>query len=93
MRFADKQLERFWRTGRYPFTFPNKLEHVLMRKLQMLDAADYPQALRIPPGNNFEELRGKAEGHYSIRVNKQWRLVFTWKDEEAHDVIFTDYHR
>lgn len=24
----------------------------------------------------FEELKGKRKGEYSIRLNKQWRLIF-----------------
>lgn len=92
MRFSDKPLERYWQTGRYPPQFPQGLQRVLMRKLQMLDAADYPQALRIPPSNRLEELKGNLSGRYSIRVNKQWRLVFGWDDKEACDVRFEDYH-
>lgn len=92
MYFKDRNLERFWETGEYPPEFPQGLAHSLMRKLQMLDAAEYPQALRIPPGNHFEELHGGLAGWYSIRVNKQWRLIFTWKDLEADDVRFVDYH-
>jgi hypothetical protein len=29
----------------------------------------------------------------SIRINKQWRLCFTWKDGDAFDVEIVDYHR
>jgi RelE-like toxin of type II toxin-antitoxin system HigB len=28
--------------------------------------------------NHFEKLRGNLEDFHSIRVNKQWRLVFEW---------------
>nr|WP_319577929.1 type II toxin-antitoxin system RelE/ParE family toxin [uncultured Desulfobacter sp.] len=27
-----------------------------------------------------------------IRINKQWRICFTWKQENAYDVEITDYH-
>lgn len=92
MRFVDKRLERFWESGTIPSQYPQGVERTLMRKLQMLDAAEYPQALRTPPGNHFEELSGNLVGHYSIRVNKQWRLVFRWNGKEATDVRFVDYH-
>ncbi|WP_083432235.1 type II toxin-antitoxin system RelE/ParE family toxin [Olsenella sp. kh2p3] len=29
---------------------------------------------------------------YSIRVNDQWRICFTWRDGEAKGVEFCDYH-
>ena len=68
---------------------------MLMRKLQMLKAAHELRDLRIPPGNRLEALKGDLQGHWSIRVNQQWRLVFRWDDEakEAVDVRFCDYHR
>lgn len=92
MRFNSNDLEQFWLCGTYPSKLPQGLARTLMRKLQMLDAADYPQALRVPPGNHFEELTGRLRGYYSIRVNKQWRLVFGWDDKEATDVRCIDYH-
>jgi hypothetical protein len=34
------------------------------------------------PGNRFEALRGKRNGQYSIRINDQWRICFTWPSTE-----------
>jgi len=49
--------------------------------------------LRSPPSNHFEKLRGNLAGKHSIRVNKQWLLVFAWHGErgEAQD-IYLDNH-
>lgn len=65
-----------------------------MRKLQMLKAAHDLKDLKIPPGNRLEPLKEGLAGHWSIRVNKQWRLVFQWDvtEREATDVYFDDYH-
>ncbi len=49
-------------------------------------------ALRIPPGNRLEALSGIREGQYSIRVNNQWRICFTWRDGDAYQVEIVDYH-
>ena len=54
------------------------LESRLFRKLQMIDDATTDQDLRVPPSNHFEKLRGNLADFHSIRVNKQWRLVFRW---------------
>ena len=59
----------------------------------MLDAATALSDLRVPPSNRLEKLRGDRDGLYSVRVNDQWRLVFTWDGGEAVDVEFVDYHR
>ena len=47
----------------------------------------------VPPGNHFEELRGNLDGFQSIRVNKQWRLVFRWDGERGEATgIYLDDH-
>ena len=42
---------------------------------------------------HFEKLRGNLEGFRSIRVNKQWRLVFQWNGGrgEAASVDLDDH--
>ncbi|WP_218015160.1 type II toxin-antitoxin system RelE/ParE family toxin [Cobetia sp. 5-11-6-3] len=35
--------------------------------------------MRIPPGNRFEHLQGNLAGYCSIRVNRQYRLIFRWE--------------
>ena len=42
--------------------------------------------------NRLEKLRGDRAGQWSIRVNDQWRIVFRWKHNNAHDVRLMDYH-
>ena len=49
--------------------------------------------LGSPPGNRLEALKGDLRGCHSIRVNDQWRLVFRWDDNNAHEVRLMDYHR
>jgi toxin HigB-1 len=72
---------------------PPELENRLSRKLQMIDDATTDQDLRVPPSNHFEKLRGNLTGLYSIRVNRQWRLIFRWDGErgEASDVYLDDH--
>jgi proteic killer suppression protein len=48
--------------------------------------------LRVPPGNRLEKLAGDRAGQYSVRVNDQWRICFTWSASGASDVEFVDYH-
>lgn len=62
-----------------------------VRKLDMIRAAAELEDLRVLPGNRLEALRGDREGHHSIRVNEQWRIVFGWRDGHARDVELTDY--
>ena len=94
MDFLDKDIEAFWDDPEknIPLRVPSDLRKTLYRKLQMLDAADQINDLRIPPGNHLEKLSGKRGGQYSIKVNKQWRLCFIWQNENAERVEFDDYH-
>jgi toxin HigB-1 len=73
--------------------FPSEIVAAALVKLDMLDAAAAIIDLSAPPGNRLEALRGDLAGHYSIRVNQQWRIVFRWEGNNAFDVRLTDYHK
>jgi proteic killer suppression protein len=94
MRFKDRDIESFWTAPEkgVPQRLPPALRKTLFRKLQILDAAVSLNDLRVPPGNHLEALKGDRKGQHSIRVNNQWRLCFTWTDNEATGVEFNDYH-
>ena len=71
--------------------FPAELYGIALRKLQYLNSATRLGDLRVPPGNRLEALRGDLSGFCSIRINRQWRIVFRW-DDGAKDVQIIDYH-
>ena len=73
-------------------TIPKAVWPVVVRKLDLLNAAHDLRDLRVPPGNRLEGLKGQRVGYYSIRVNDQYRIVSRWIDGNAQDVVITDYH-
>jgi len=77
--------------GSYPRRFRN-IEAVAIRKIAMLDAAKSLEFLRSPPGNRLEALRGDRSGRWSIRINDQWRVCFSWTDAGPDDVEIVEYH-
>lgn len=87
--FKCKKTERLFKGERVPaFSgFSRQAE----KRLRILDASETLKALTALPSNHFEALSGDRAGQYSIRVNRQWRVCFTW-DEGAHNVEITDYH-
>ena len=91
--FRDEWLRAFFVEDIRSRSIPHDLESRLFRKLQLIDDATIDQDLRVPPGNHFEELRGKLTGFHSIRVNKQWRLIFQWDSGrgEASDLYLDDH--
>lgn len=68
------------------------VQKVAQRKLLLLNEAQVLEDLRSPPSNHLEALQGDREGEYSIRINKQWRLCFTWQGGHAYSVEIVDYH-
>lgn len=89
--FADRETEALFRRERARRIDP-RVQRAALRKLRYLDQAVSLDDLRIPPGNRLEALRGGRAGQHSIRVNDQWRIVFTWRDGRAHGVTILDYH-
>jgi toxin HigB-1 len=79
--FADEFVGRF-----------QTIERVARRKLLLLHGAKRLEDLMIPPGNRLEALKGDRAGDYSIRINDQWRLCFSWRNGDAIDVEIVDYH-
>ena len=80
------------RASRAVRQFPPALRANARPKLQMLDDAETLEVLAALPGNRFEKLKGDRKGHYSIRINDQWRVVFRWQDGNALNVSIEDYH-
>jgi proteic killer suppression protein len=81
------------RSTRRVRAFPPAILPAALLKLDSLNAAQALLDLRSPPGNRLEVLRGTWRGFHSIRVNDQWRIVFRWSENQAHQVRLIDYHR
>jgi len=90
--FRGKFAEAILEGRKIPKGFPAALAKAARIKLIMLDAATFIEALRSPPGNRLEALKGKLAGKHSIRINDQWRIVFRWTDGGPEDVEIVDYH-
>ena len=69
-----------------------RIQQRARERLKYLDAAADLRDLMVPPSNQLESLRGDRKGEYSIRINKQWRICFKWKDGDAFEVEVVDYH-
>jgi len=66
---------------------------VALRKLTALDSAQALTDLLIPPGNRLEALSGDRQGQHSIRINDEYRICLTWKEENAHGAEITKHYR
>ncbi|MGM0408690.1 MAG: type II toxin-antitoxin system RelE/ParE family toxin [Bacteroidota bacterium] len=87
--FGSKDTEKIWNGVRVK-KIPIEIQQIGRRKLRMINNSQHWPDLRIPPSNRLEKLQGSD--FYSIRINDQWRIVFQWIDNNAHDVEIMDYH-
>jgi proteic killer suppression protein len=89
--FRDKDTEAIWHR-RYLKKRGPELSRLAYNKLVLINAAESINDLRVPPGNRLEKLAGSRAGQYSIRVNDQGRICFTWSASGASNVERVDYH-
>ncbi|OXG03444.1 proteic killer suppression protein [Flavobacterium araucananum] len=89
--FGSKQTEKIW-TGIVVKKPSIEIQQIGRRKLRMLHNSQNLTDLRIPPSNHLEKLAGNLKDFYSIRINNQWRIIFSWENGNAANVEIVDYH-
>ncbi len=88
--FQHKGLEAFYKTGTtrgIQAAHAAKLSHILA----LLDVAVSPDDLNIP-SFRLHQLKGELNGHWSIRVNGNWRVTFRFIGVDVELVNYVDYH-
>jgi len=88
--FRDPETEKTFRQ-QFSKRFQG-IEKTAIRRLFQLHQAVTLQDLAAIPGNRLEKLTADRKGQYSLRINDQFRICFTWEDGEASNVEIVDYH-
>jgi len=88
--WADKGLKDFFETGSKK-RIPSDLASRIRIRLDAIAAAAVVTDLDLP-GFKLHELKGDRKGTWSIWVNGNWRITFTFVDGDATDVNLEDYH-
>jgi len=88
--FEHKGLERFFTRG---VKSGIQASHAvkLNDQLTALHTASNVDDMDVP-GWRLHQLKGNKKNLWSIVVNKNWRLVFKFKDGHAYIVNYEDYH-
>ena len=90
--FNDKETEKVYNQI-FSKKLPHDIQRVALRKLIMIDNAGCLEDLKAPPANHLEQLHGDREGQYSIRINNQYRVCFSFGGKnDFFDVEIVDYH-
>ena len=89
--FSNHELEDFYYDGLKKKINPNhikKLELILERLNQ---SSDVEKDMNYP-GSNLHKLEPKKDNRWSVSVNGNWRVTFVFKDGDAYEVNYCDYH-
>ncbi len=89
--FKDKETGKLFKLE-YSRKLPLHIQETAMEQLWMIDSAKDINDLRLPLSNHLEKLKGDRKGQYSIRINRQWRICFNWKENNAYNLEIIDYH-
>ena len=88
--FTHKGLEDFFFDGTkkgIQAVHAQKLADILDR----LDASHVVEDMRYP-GSDLHQLKGPLMGFWAVKVSGNWRVVFTFKEGNAYQVNYLDYH-
>jgi len=88
--FQHKGLKAFFETGSKSGINPDHAPK-LKRQLTRLDIAKNANDVNLP-GWRLHPLTGTLTGHYSIVVNGNWRITFTFDGDDVVLVDYLDYH-
>lgn len=90
INFKHKGLEQFFLKGKSAKINPKhviKLRLIIAKLHTSMDIKDMGF-----PGSNLHSLKGDKKDYWSVSVNGNWRVIFRFKNENAYDVDYIDYH-
>lgn len=88
--FRNKGLKLYYEKGDSSKLQPShvpKIRTILTR----LDASTAPEQMRVP-GYDLHQLKGDLKDFWSVKVDKNYRIVFRFDGENVVDVDYLDYH-
>jgi len=88
--FRHKGLRLFYEKGDTSKLQPQHVAKIRLI-LTRLDAARTPEELNVP-GYGLHQLKGDLKDFWSVKVDKNYRLIFKLINEYAEDVDYIDYH-
>ena len=87
IEFADKNLARICTDEAHKLGLPFAVIKTARNRIVQLEAASDERDLRNLKSLNYKKLQGDREGLRQIRINDQYRIVFTISNDERPPVI------
>ena len=88
--FRHKGLRLFYEKGDESKLQPQQISKIRLI-LTRLDAATTVSDMNVP-GYRLHQLTGELRAFWSVKVDKNYRIVFRFVGEDIHDVDYLDYH-
>ena len=90
--FKHKGLRLLWeegKTNKLPAEQINRIERVL----EVIDSAEQvPEDFSAFLNWNIHKLSGDLKDFWSVKVNKNYRIIFYFDGQHAYDLDYIDYH-
>ena len=94
--FGDEDLDRLEVDPEYSMGLPEAVVKAYRKRLQLIRAALDERDFRGLKSLHYEKLRGDLDGHRSMRLNDQYRLILEICETETEKIVrilaVTDYH-
>jgi proteic killer suppression protein len=97
VRFADNDLDRLEVEPRFTARLPAEVVKAYRKVLNYIRQAADERDLRNWKSLHFEKLEADREGQYSLRLNRQWRVVVEFEGQSPTKTIvictIENYHK
>jgi len=90
--FKHKGLKLLWEEGKTSKLPADQIRRIEMM-LEVVDSAqEVPEDFGAFQNWNIHKLSGDLKDYWSIKVNKNYRIIFNFDGQNAYDVDYIDYH-
>ena len=90
--FKHKGLKLLWEEGKTSKLPADQIRRIEMM-LEVVDSAqEVPEDFGAFQNWNIHKLSGDLKDYWSIKVNKNYRIIFNFDGQHANDVDYIDYH-
>lgn len=87
VEFADKSLALVCTDEAHKLGLPIAVIKAARNRIVQMEAASDERDLRNLKSLNYKKLQGGREGHRQVRINDQYRIVFTISTDQNPPVI------
>jgi len=90
--FKHKDLRLLWEQGNSSKLPADQISRI-ERMLDIIDSAQQvPEDFGAFQNWNIHKLSGELKDYWSIKVNKNYRIIFKFDGQHAYDLDYIDYH-